>query len=325
MAAIATERWSDRRMTKSIDGKWTAQIGWDVVGFTAEEDAIAATAIHEGSPHPRNPFLICTKIGMVENKFTLCKVVGNFEVTSLKQSDKNPLLQPAKILWKWGKVSQPIDTDLRGNPILNSSRDAFKNHSPRNFSVRYLTITRYEVFYDQQMAKDFTDTVNNAIATFEGNQFNAGQVYCLCYAPVGEYEQGAAYVKVSYAFEIRTPNYSNLTALQIRHPFQLRLLDQGTRGQYMDTSIANNTTPQWGNFYLPSGEQVRHDVLLKGDGTPIDTKIKVTQGMLTPQTFALPNGVIADPIKDAAGKLMAVFLIYPQYPEANFGLLGVHS
>jgi hypothetical protein len=318
MGLLATERFSDRKLKQRIDGNWTAQRGWDVSGYSDSNEAISAVGVQPGDPHPLNTDLKCTDIWVAEDKLTLAHVLATYEITCLLDNPENPVLRAPIIRWKWGKVSQPIDTDMNGNAILNSAYDAPKSPFHRNFSVRFLTITRYEPYYDQSAAENFTDTVNNGSITFEGNEFDAGQVYCLSIAPVEDYQEGSTYVKIAYAFEIRTPNAPNLTDLQIRHPFQLRFMDQGLRAQY-----SNSGTDTLGQLYLGSGEPVTHDVLLDGDGTPIDDTIKVTAGGLNAVSQDLPDDVLVDTIQDDEGNDTAVFLIYMIYAEMDFTQIGV--
>ena len=314
MAASASERFTDQKLTRSIDGNWTATRAWDVVGFTDEQSATTATGVTDGSAHPRNADLKCTHIGRADNKFTLSKVVATYEITNLLSNPTNPLSRAPIISWKWGKTQQPIDTDMLGNPILNSAGDAFKQHGTRNFSVRFLTITRCEPYYNQAAAQLYTDTVCNGAITFEGNTFGAGQVYCISYAPTKPYQKTVTYVEVAYNYEIRTPSTPNLTALQKRHPFQLRILDQGLRANYVENDLYIDLL---GHLYLKGGEPVTRDVLFNGAGKPIDKGIKVTLDMNNASGQTLPTGVI----KDVTAK--AVFLIYPIYAETDFTAMGL--
>jgi hypothetical protein len=313
MPAVATERLSDRKLLQSTDGKWTAQLGYDVIGYVDEDTAIGACPVQEGSPHPRSSGLTCTKIQLMEDKLTMAHVVANFEV----DADSTQLNSPPSITWKWAKVSQPVETDLNGNGILNSAGDAFTSKASRQFAVRYLTITRNEPYYDQAVADQYTDTTNSDSISFEGITYNPGQVYCMSYAPTGAYHSTDPYVTVAYAFEIRSPNYSNLTPYQIRYPFQLRLLDQGQRGIYNDT-VAGNT---FGHFYLCDHTQVTHDILLFGDGTPNDDAILVTAGGLQPVSQTLPTTVLSEQVTLPSG-YVATYLIYQLYSEIPFAGLG---
>jgi hypothetical protein len=150
--------------------------------------------------------------------------------------------------------------------------------------------------------------VNNSGITFQGYDYDAGQVYCNYIQPAEPYQTTAPYVKIHYDFEIRTPNSSNLTALQIRHPFQLRILDQGLRGVYNDPDLGDTL----GHFYLGDGHPVTRDVLLDGTGVPMDDGIKVTAGGLAAVTQTLPDSVLVDTTDNAT------FLIYMRYAETDF-------
>jgi len=308
--AIATERFSDKKTKRTIDGNWGYQRGWDVVGYTDEDDAVTAYGIPSvGTAHPLNSNLFCVSVDVVENKLTLAHVVALYQITSLKASDPNPLNRPPIVRWRPGKKSEETDTDQNGNPILNAATDAFKRGVKRNFSVRYLTITRYEPYYDQGEATLYTDTTNDGAIGFEGNTFAAGQVYCISIAPAEEYQENPLYVKIQYDFEIRSPNSPNLTDLQIRYPHQARILNQGQRAVFTDPASGKDGL---GHLYLQSGEPVHSDVLLDETGVPMDDTIKVTAGMLDAVPQTLPDTVFAD-ITDTA-----VFLVYVIYPEVDF-------
>ena len=234
--STATERFSDQKCVREISGNWTATRGWDVIGpFTSfsppdiEDDAINATGVLIGSTHPFTSSLVCKQIGVTENKLTKCIVIANYGISMIVANDPNPLLRAPIVSFKWGKNSQQVDTDINGNPILNSALDAFKSNHSKNFSVRFLRITRYEPFYNESVAAQFVDTINNDSVVLQGITRSPGQVYCLGIAPAEDYQVGSPYVRVTYEFEIRTPSSGGLTALQKRHPFQPRLLDQGLR------------------------------------------------------------------------------------------------
>jgi hypothetical protein len=317
MAAIATERFSEQKCTRDITGNWTATRGWDVIGYVSEDDAINATGVLVGASHPLTSSLVCTKIGLTENKLTKGVVIANYAVSTIIANDPNPLIRVPVVSWKWGKQSLPIDTDINGNPILNSATDAFRSNATRNFSVRFLRISRWEPYYNEALASQYVDTTNSGAVVLQGITRQPGQVYLLSYAPIEEYQVGAPYVHVAYEFEIRTPNTSGLTSLQIRYPFQLRLLDQGLRAQYQDPN--NNNTKTLGNLWLggQNTQQCNRDVLLNGQGQPMDSTIAVTQMLYTATSQTLPSTVMTDKVNGAT------FLIYMIYAEQDLTALGV--
>lgn len=311
--AVATERWSDRKKTRTIDGNWTAYRGFDVIQYTTDDDALNAVGIPKvGDSHPDTTYLTCTRVWLNENKFSKGIVLAEYQITPLLANDVNPLNRQPYIKWRRGKTSQNVDLDYNGNPILNSATDAFKGKMSRPFGVRYLTITKFEPYYNQAEADLYIESVNSDAITFEGITFQPGQVYCDSIVPPDAYQKGSVFVKVQYDFEIRTPNWPNLTDLQIRHPFQRRVLDQGTRAIYHDDG---DDTDKLGKLYLPDGSEVTHDVLLDGNGRPLDSTIKVTAGMLDPVKQTPPKGVLVDSTE------FAVFLIYMDYPETAFANL----
>lgn len=317
---VATERWSDRKLKKNITGDWVAQRGWDVIGYTDSDNATTATGVSAGNSHPLSPYMICSDIALVEDRLSLGHVIANYKITSLVANDVNPITRNPFVSWKRNKCAVPVDTDLNGNAILNSALDAFKSNGNRNLTSRTLTIKRYEPYYDQSQADLYIDTVNSGNVTFEGLTFGPGQVYCVDYAPVTEYQEGCTYLEVQYVFEIRTPKAATLTTLQKRHPFQRRILDQGLRCKYTDPTLG----VAWGNLYTCQGELINRDVLFDGTGIPLDTTIKVGLGGMAPLAQTLPATVLKDPIS-VGGKVRAVFLIYMDYPETDMTALGVEG
>jgi hypothetical protein len=318
--AIATERWSDRKLKEQIDGNWMASLGWDVIGYATATDAVAATGVVAGNPHPLCAYIKCTDIGLVDDKLSLGRVVANYKTSSLLANPVNPNSRQPFVRWKRNKCGVPVDTDTNGNAILNSALDAFKSNGSRNLTSRTLTIRRYEPYYDQGQADYFIDTVNSVDVTFEGLTFTPGQVYCVDYSPVSEYQKGCDYVEVQYVFEVRTPKGTNLTTLQKRHPFQRRILDQGLRCKYTDASAGI----AWGNLYTAHNELITRDVLFDGTGVPLDTTIKVGPGGMSPVPQTLPATVLKDPIK-LGGVTKAVFLVYMDYVETDMNVLGASS
>lgn len=317
MAGVATERFSEQKCTRNIDGNWTATRAWDVINFTSEDDAINATGVLVGAAHPATSSMRCTSIGITENKLTKAIVVANYAVSTINANDPNPLVRVPMIGWKRNRMSLPVDTDINGNPILNSATDAYKNNGTRYFTSRTLTFKRWEPYYNQSLANTYDNATNSDTWTIQGVTANPGQAQLIGYGPIEEYQVGAPFVHVAYEIEIRTPSGAGLTAKQIRYPFQRRILDQGLRGVYKDPS--NSMTKTLGHFYL-SGSGLApctRDVLLNGQGVPIDSTILVTQSGFTAQTQTLPSTVLSDSTTGAT------FLIYMDYSELPFAGLGI--
>ena len=321
MSVVATERFTNATGVREISGNWTGVRAWDVIGMTASDpidQAINATGVLVGSPYPNTTSLVCKQIGVTENKLTMMTVVANYGISTIVANDPNPLLRAPVISWKRSRQSLPVDTDINGNPILNSATDAFRSNSSRNFNIKFLTFKRWESSYNQSLADAFDNAVNSDSFTIQGITYSPGQAQLVSYVPIEEYQETARFVHVCYELEIRTPSGSGLTALQQRHPFQRRLMDQGLRGIYQDPN--NSNTKTLGNFFLggSGGQQCNRDVLLNGQGVPIDSTIVVTQAGYTAQTQTLPSTVLVDSATTGAN-----FLIYFDYAELPFAALGI--
>lgn len=341
----ATERFTDRRQIQHISGNWTIQRGFDVINYLSDDDACNAFGIPRlGDTHPLNPDLTCVDVSASDDKLSLCKVTARYEVSPKTNNPTNTLIRLPVITWKWIKNSEPFDIDWNGNPTVNSAACAFRSNLNRNYSYRQLTITRYEPYYDSEQADYFTDTVNNSSITFQGQTFDPGQVYFVSYAPTQPYQVGETYVEVAYVFEIRTPQIRSgvlLTPLQIRHPFQARVLDQGLQGLFAKTDGSISVA----DIQTATAMPITHDVLLNGRGVPADATGFILQAGLTPLAapanetfgniaaagvieFGTPGKILIDqvPITFTVGgqskTITNTFLIFQKYAEVDFSTVG---
>jgi hypothetical protein len=327
-ALQATERWMDRRMTFNIQAnQWTATMGWDVVGFDGDEQvAIAATGMSVGQVHPRNSSLTCQTIGLQGDQFSLGRVVAQFAVQTIT-GGTNPLTQPPVITWRPGQVSGAVDTDIYGNPIVNAAGTPFTPGN-RPFNVKFLTITRYEIFWQQSVSDTYSDSTNSDSVSFQGITYPPGQMKCHTICPDQPYSAtGAPYVHIAYNFEIRTPNPNYATVNQARYPFQRRILNQGRLGWYEQSSVYYQ-----GPILDAQFKRVTHDVLLDANGQPLDTNsYPFIEGINngspnlpvdTPTQFALNPNVVTDRITNG-GSTACFYLIYKEFPELPFNDIGL--
>lgn len=314
--AIATERWSDKQLSKS-SSQWTATRTFDVVGATTNTEAAEAPGVAIGNSHPESSLLVCTDVSARANGLGIYITTATYASSAVSGGGNSgdPLLQPAIV--RWGKIvsSDYFDRDINGNPLVNSVGDPNSGGFPRLTFSRQLTIIRNEPFYDTVKADNIQGFVCSDSFTFkdsaksQGFTYPAGSVMCTGMIQAGEFAITAEYVPIQYDFEVRLPN-STLTTLQKRHPFQLRFLDVGTRG-YAGTvldAFYNGSTP---------AKKIDDAMRLNGRGVPLDTAIKIGSAKASPTTQALRVGAIIDAEKQN-GTSGGVYLIYMQYPERTF-------
>jgi hypothetical protein len=287
-------RWLDNRASQNVEIRgWTAAVGYDVVGMTDANNAINTIPYEEGDSCdiPGLEFLTCLKVDCVEYKFTLARCVAYFGVTYLVGGASTPLTYPGRILWKRGKNSKAVNSDIYGDAITDAAGTPVRGNPPRNYSVRYLTLKYYVPYYDQAQADMYMDTTNSDSVTFEGITYAPGQMYCLNIAPTSEYQDGCNFIEVQYDFEIRSTVFPGSTIGQQRFPFQYRFVNEGLVGWWNDTSGGGAGVKRPGNFYFHDGNQMNIPCLLNWDGTPLDSTITVSSSLQTPA--ANPNPIVS--------------------------------
>lgn len=258
--ATATERWSDRRLTKSADG-WTAARAWDVIAATSETDAIAASGIPAiNASHPLNGYMKVRALPVERIGFNMYVVRAEYgyppDGTEWPGpgTESDPLDEPISIQWEAEEVIEPIDRDVNGAPITNSAGDAFAEPVQRSFTLVRFSIYRNEPFFDAAEALLWANTTNSDNWTVPGvGMLLAGQAKCRFVTPTDSYRVDANYVKVRYAFEAR------------KERFTTRLLDQGFRAWYKDST--DNDTRKPGEIFDAAGNRVTSPVRLNGNGT----------------------------------------------------------
>lgn len=321
MAAFVTERWSDRRSTRTKE-TWTAQRGFDVtfgVGDSPTEEQVLAVVPAINDAHPDNARLLAMEPDVKRLGFGLYRVLVKYQIPADgyqhygEGAVSDPLLVPPVYRWTMGTVSLPVDKDIHNNPILNSAGFPLQGTVNRDFPVPTLVITRNEPYYDIQTAIAYAFSVNSTQFTIPGAGYvDPGQSMCHSIQPAGEFTPSAGFVKIQYTFEFRDTN---------RPPFgfKLRLLDQTTAAFYTGLDSAQHV----GQFFDSTGKRVHAPVLLKGDGRPIQSDYKVGDGInsFTCTAQTLPSGVTADTSGLVGGK-GAVFLLYDIHKQQDFNLLG---
>jgi hypothetical protein len=217
-------------------------------------------------------------------------------------SQDTPLEVQPRIRWEIGSTSEPIDRDIDGNPIVNSAGDPFQSTPSRDYTTIFLTYSRNEPFFSVQTALTYGNKVNSERIYIAGAGWvEEGQMRCLSIQPTSDYEAGATFVNVSYKFELRADG------------FKTRILDQGLRAWFTNPATSAAALE---HIVTAKKQPISQPVRLDGTGRPLDTTLKVGDGVNVYSTVARTTPAGAE-LETATGG-DAVFLKYSIYDSANF-------
>jgi hypothetical protein len=320
MTANYTEDWSKQKLTKAAAG-WTADREFQVVGATSELTALSATALYGGaamptinSEHSASSLLKCDSVAAEQTGFKFWIVKAHYSIPKDGQdhggpgSQDDPLAVPPRIKWEFGSVSEPIDRDIDGNPIVNSAGDPFQQQPTRDFTTTFLHYTRNEPFFNVQTALLYRNKVNSAAMVIAGaGSITAGQMKCCDISPSTDYTADAAFVPVTYKFELRADG------------FKTRILDQGMRAWYTNPTTSQ---PALEHIATIKKQPVSQPIRLDGTGEPIETDMqRVGDGVNVYAT--IPRTTPAGAELEIASGGEAVFLKYAVYGSIDFAGLNL--
>lgn len=311
--ATATERWSDRKLTKGANNAWTAVRSFEVITATDEDDVFGATLTSTDLPnptglvpahneaHPLQSRLKVANRDVMRIGFNLYRLTVNYSIPAdgtEHAGTEDPLGQPPRYRWRRTTVTEEVDRDIYGNPIVNSARDPFNRPAQRDFTNRILEIRRYEPYYDLSKAELYERKVNLGTFTITG-VVSVGEGLCRCnlVSPTDEYVADAEYVEIVYELEFDPEG------------FRSRHLDEGSRAHIGDGTKAE--------LYDKTGARISSPVLLAGNGTTLDTSLLAgTPPGITQVAYTdPPEGAEIETTADAA------FLLYEQHEKISFGAL----
>lgn len=167
-------------------------------------------------PHPTYPTALVKDLSpRLSAESPWCWYVEVLYSTSTGEQDRvniNPLLRPPDVEWTWNKQQIAVLYDKIGTAVANSVGDAFDPALTRDDTRGVLTIGQNEVVYDPVRAMLYQDAVNSdAFFGLPPLSFK-----CQSIAGKAAYENGVAYVRVTYVFEYRSEGWHR------------KVLDQGT-------------------------------------------------------------------------------------------------
>lgn len=197
--------------------------------------------------YPGEPWLFVTSREATRPSPQSCRVHIGYS------SINDPLL--ANPVWSWNSEisDEPIDRDINGAALTNSSGEAWDPPITRKVYDLVLSYQRNEAIYVPLIAADFQDSVNS----FEFLGFPAGKVKC---TKIGSQQARAAatvYFSVNYEFVVRV----DATDTWIR-----RFVDEGFRVK--DDTETGETGESIKDV---EGVAVTSPVLLDGSGAKLAT------------------------------------------------------
>jgi hypothetical protein len=291
MPANATEKWSERSLVRSIDG-WQASRTWQVVGAVDESQAMDAQPLNGNDPiarlnesHPQNGALKVRSVSVRRAGHGVYEVGATYGTPPIGSdtwtTQDKVLTQAPRATIRPGLMALPTDRDLRGRPIVNAAGDALNPPQMRNVRVKYLTVTRYEPYWDYLRLAEFEQAWNTVDLRSGNVIFPAGDVLCESIHPAEEIELtertgSTANLKMQYNFVIFTDFTVDASGNRRRIPFPWAtyLQNLGHRGWYSDPDSGKS---QLGDlYYKANGRQITDDVPLDRQGRPINESYKVS-------------------------------------------------
>ena len=221
--ADATERWSGPTVRRGVDSSSASRI-WDVIDADNERNAIEAAGIARlGDSHPRYSALRVRDISGRQVAPTTFEVTASYDdndsagrQSSSSSSDQqdsasDKLSRLLRIRWTPLISEEEIDSDIDGNPLVNSAGETFQNPVTETFAYIQLYAVRWEREYDVQFALDMINSTNiNTFAVERKAVIRPYQGKIIDISPSQEYEIGQQPLLIRYQFEFREFGFKKL-------------------------------------------------------------------------------------------------------------------
>jgi len=149
-----------------IDSGSSPNLSWTVVLDGRDPPETAAIVVRQapgiprrGDKHPGDPFAFVRRIvpESLGKGQILWRVTAEYYTPGGGGAgdSTNPLDQPADVSWGFEQISQQVDEDLDGKPVVNSAKVKFMTQPEISFARPVLSISRNEARFDSALAAEF--------------------------------------------------------------------------------------------------------------------------------------------------------------------------
>ncbi len=316
------ERWDARVWAR---GQSATRV-IDCPGAVSESDALDQVAafysIAYGSRFPLDPQITVPISGLsvTTEKGPLLFTVRAEYARGNTGDSTDPLNRKPTFRWVTGNLTEPVDRDIKGNPIYNSAFDVPSNKPTRKIGILAAYIVRWETDFDTDRWLAFNNTVNADTFRIRNRVVEPGQAFFESMEQLEEATFDADVIKIGYRIELRKGRTKD-SQTGLWDGFACKFIDKGRRA-FFPTS-ASDQTPKLANIYTSDDgtlARVGEDVNLNGNGIPIRSDFVSKSGTAanlgSPKP---PQGAKTINSPDSS----AVYLSYDNYNTSQFGALGI--
>lgn len=292
MAVVnVTEKWSPRSTGFSDRGEvYTGVYSVLLDGADTPQNAPRVARLAAGVPQwgtvaPWSFWLIVRNVQVRTESVHLFEVTVTWEPREFSgqpnPADPDPTALPPEISFEEDVTTEPVDEDVAGDAITNSSGEPFDPPLQRPFSDPVIVIERNVATYNLVFWQPRLYTTNNAIVTIDGQAYATGTLR-LRSAKAKRILVGASkYYALRIEIGVRIDGWNR------------RVLDQGYREQI---SSLTNGTPVYKNIVDEQGNPVTSPVpldglggVLKSEAPASDPPVYLAKVLFPPSDFsALP-------------------------------------
>jgi hypothetical protein len=296
--AVVTEDWSKRTF---VAGE-SAQRTFLVTGALDEIEAAAAVPVLSGSSHPLDVMLLAGEPEVRTMAPGTYEVAVAYQSNELDGGSSSAVDTAMRFQWDFGEVSEEVEIDADGNPIVNSAGDPLEPPLVRSLAVVYLTVTRWEHTYEVEKALAYIDHQNSDVITVQGQGvLQPGRMRCVSYRPQQSLKKDTKNFPVEYRFELRA------------NGFDWRVIDAGYNGWHDSSGVKP------GKIKTPAGKDAGSPVRLDGQGKPMESAFKVegSTAVVAPRVFV--PGALLERTQHAT------FIRFRRLPWAPFSGLNIFA